>query len=125
MFCILLCYIYRLIEAGNGCVMNIKTPYNGRHIKMIKYVISDDINCKKLLPFKRAHVPVIDSEVVIEYIITVFIFHSLFQFLFSFLQIMFLFSFSHPFCFSTVCLYIFLHSPLQYGSMLIVPTSVC
>ena len=40
---------------------------------MIKYVISDDINCKKLLPFKRAHVPVIDSEVVIEYIITVFI----------------------------------------------------
>ena len=53
--------------------MNIKTPYNGRLMKMIKYVISDDIRSKNLLSFKRASVPVIDSEAVIDYIIKVFI----------------------------------------------------
>ena len=50
-----------------------KTPYYGKQLEMIKYVISEDIKSKELLPFKRANIPIIGSEAVIDYIIKVFL----------------------------------------------------
>ena len=50
-----------------------KTPYYGKQLETIKYVISEDIKSKELLPFKRANVPIICSEAVMDYIIKVFL----------------------------------------------------
>lgn len=62
---------FRLIDAGNGRVLNLRPPFRGTDIKMIKFAICEDMQSKELLPFKRACVPIINSEAVIDYILKV------------------------------------------------------
>ncbi|XP_065055412.1 uncharacterized protein LOC135683933 [Rhopilema esculentum] len=59
----------RLIEAGGGRVVNWKPPYRGSDLKVIKFVIYDDMKKRELFTLKRAKVPMISCEDMIEYVI--------------------------------------------------------
>ena len=63
--------INRLIEAGGGRVVNWKPPYRGSDLKVIKFVVYDDVKKRELFTLKRAKVPMISCEDMIDYVIKV------------------------------------------------------
>ena len=72
----------RLIEAGGGRVLwKLKAPYRGLDVKVVQYAICEDEKSKDTYPFKRAGIPVLHSETIIDYITkvgwTIYLFHYL------------------------------------------------
>ena len=50
----------------------LKAPYRGLDVKLVQYAICEDEKSKDTYPFKRAGIPVLHSERIIDYIIKVY-----------------------------------------------------